>query len=356
MPVLFFSIASSMPKLDGMFFQKQQTSSNNSTKLPKPRQNFISDKNASICVVMLYTKEIESYSRLSHEVNQMYCRDHEYDLIVFRRRLSHKQDRAVQWDKVRAVSVIMNENQDKYKYVMWIDSDAVFQDHKKKIEDVIAMAPDTAELLFSSDVPNIHPRRLGIKPKSYRWINTGAFIVKNTPWAREFMTWWWDNPQEFRFEKLHEQAVVTRAANPVSMAPKHIYVPTFHHSVEKIHVFDAQVMNSVFGKPFNDTTWIMHLMQRSTPIRVRHFTRVKNKVEKGRTLLSDMRANMEVSSQSIITNETIEAGAVIIFSISVLVVLVIFVTFILRNRKSNKVVFRTNEKGEIISFHEYVPK
>ena len=80
-------------------------------------------------------------------------------------------------------------NKNECSWIMWIDSDAIFTDHNRKIEEIIARyAPPTQNswwgwstekhLLMPSDESGTVP-----------WIkiNNGVFLIKNSDWSHQFI-------------------------------------------------------------------------------------------------------------------------------------------------------------------------
>lgn len=116
-------------------------------------------------------------------INQLYCEKHGYEF--------HAQLPALPTPGVGYGSngeayhpsyqkpYILLENLHKVDYAIWIDIDAVFVNHEKKIEDVINLAPDR-DIIYFDDL-------LGAVP-----LNAGVFIAKNTSYAHFILWKWWE--------------------------------------------------------------------------------------------------------------------------------------------------------------------
>lgn len=221
---------------------------------------------SKIAIVTMYDDPIASYSRFSTAITQMYGARHRYETIVIRERLS---DRDPQWDKVYAVAKVLDQKQ--HDYVMWIDSDATFQDQSITLESIIdkEMTGGT-ELLICDDTPN-----KGMKPKDGDiYPNTGTFIFKNGDWARQFSDTWWKNPMNKERARYHEQDVLMELHNTGTNDLKN-----------KMKVLGCEVMNSKFSglpskkylKGGNRDSFVIHMMARNREDRRKVFEQMLNK-------------------------------------------------------------------------------
>jgi hypothetical protein len=93
------------------------------------------------------------------------------------------------WSKIALVRELLEE----YEEVLWVDADAIFLDISKDIAELVRPGKDLylVEHLYEQD-------------ESWRSANTGVFLVRSTPWARQFLdrVWaaeqyvdhpWWEN-------------------------------------------------------------------------------------------------------------------------------------------------------------------
>jgi hypothetical protein len=81
------------------------------------------------------------------------------------------------WNKIRLLVEALQTYAKQYKYVVWIDSDAIILDFGWKIETFIEPFPHV-DIFASADI------RQGL-------INTGVLIVRNTVWSLSFLEQWW---------------------------------------------------------------------------------------------------------------------------------------------------------------------
>ena len=128
-----------------------------------------------IGLFMFYDDNIKQYGDLAYTINKAYCKKHNIDIILTRER-QYSDGRHSAWDRL----VILHDNIEKYDYVMWIDADAHFYIDSPDIKNIINCAPN-CNFIFSNDIFDNN-------------INTGFFIVKNTPYSKQFIAKWaWDD-------------------------------------------------------------------------------------------------------------------------------------------------------------------
>jgi hypothetical protein len=130
----------------------------------------------NLAVATLHTAEIRDYSEVSCAIQRLYCARHGYDHAELRDLLD--RDAAPTWNKPAVLSRLLRSAKE-YDYVMWMDADAAFNNHDIALEEVLGLWPEH-DFLISLDPPNVFPREAC----------AGVFLVKNTPWARDFLDLW----------------------------------------------------------------------------------------------------------------------------------------------------------------------
>ena len=126
-----------------------------------------------VAVCMFYDDAIQNYADITATINKAYCDKHGLTFIV-----SHEKtytDRHAAYEKVPLVL----KHIESYDYVLWIDADAFFYLNMPSIVELIETYPDK-DFIFSQDIP----------PNYHTMINTGVFIVKNSPYSIEFLKTW----------------------------------------------------------------------------------------------------------------------------------------------------------------------
>ena len=145
-----------------------------------------------ICVVMWCDgKTAKKYGCTSYHINKIYCEKHGYDLKFSSKRRHNREDLA--WEKLPMVI----EHLDNYDYVIWIDADAHFYVDRGPIEDLIKEHKDV-QIIFSEDgtckgFPSELDPSEWLKSScevKHPTLNTGVFIVKNTPDVKKLLDVW----------------------------------------------------------------------------------------------------------------------------------------------------------------------
>ena len=141
----------------------------------------ISQKN-KICIVMWFDSAVaKKYGKLSYAINKAYCKKYGYDFKFSSKKRHNRKDLA--WEKLPMVIEHLNN----YDYVIWIDADAHFYIDRGPIEDLINQYHNK-EIIFSEDGTC---KGFPLETDSnYPAINTGVFIVKNTPNVKEILNFW----------------------------------------------------------------------------------------------------------------------------------------------------------------------
>lgn len=200
-----------------------------------------------VLVIMYSTPNIMEYAGLAEKINKAYCDRHGY---VFKHVIGDQDDTSMRpvWKKV----FLARDEIRNFDAVFWIDSDAIFNDHSKPLP----LGGDE-DFLVSSDFPN-----------GPSLVNTGAFLVKSTPFGRDFMDRWCrmmtkvgsSYNSKFPFEQGACEDLIRMLGNEVS----------------KVRVAPAEEINSIFGKVSRgqfDGLFIAHLMACPTEYRKMVFSK-----------------------------------------------------------------------------------
>lgn len=150
-----------------------------------------------IAVVSHYTTEKENkpFIELATQNHIDYAKKHNYD-YYFRNgtlrgtekfRLPNAEKRTFQlglyWQKIQAIWDLLKLEKDGkyvYDYVFWIDTDAVFTNMDQLLEQFIEDADKNNFLFIAEDV-------LSHSSVTHTCINSGVFMIKNSPEGREFI-------------------------------------------------------------------------------------------------------------------------------------------------------------------------
>jgi hypothetical protein len=140
-----------------------------------------------VAVCMFYDDAIKNYGDITAAINKAYCDKHGLTFIV-----SHETtytDRHAAYEKVP----LLLKHIESYDYVLWIDADAFFYLNMPSIVDLIETYPNK-EFIFSQDIP----------PNHHNMINTGVFIVKNSPYSIEVLKTWAYNEELYKTNPVPE--------------------------------------------------------------------------------------------------------------------------------------------------------
>jgi hypothetical protein len=140
-----------------------------------------------IAVVMLYDDGRKDYGDYTSAKAEAYCNALGYTLIRYRSLLNPSL--APSWNKLLAVQQELH----KYDWIFWMDADALILNHNTRLESFIEANTPEKEIIFSSEA-------LGLC--------AGVFLVRNTPWATEFIRTVLFLGEEPAIHNLYEQTTI----------------------------------------------------------------------------------------------------------------------------------------------------
>lgn len=122
------------------------------------------------------------YFHYTNYVNTRYCRRHGLPYCVQGKGM--ERDRHPVWFKVKAAL----DHLPNFDYLLFLDADAMFIDHERHVEILLAhLGPDNV-LLIGSD------RACADWGFDDSEANTGVFLLKNVPLAQRLLADWWNLP------------------------------------------------------------------------------------------------------------------------------------------------------------------
>jgi hypothetical protein len=162
-----------------------------------------------ICVVSLWTQEIESYAILTDKIRQMYCDRHGYEYLSFHKVIDDLRHPA--WSKLLFMQTVMAMQ--KCDWVFWQDADAFPMNHDIDLESFIKEYPEY-DVIIGND-PGVHllnerDAKLYSIPV-YESMNTGNMLWKNTEENMRIISSIYLNPEYKRYWKGHcwEQSAIS---------------------------------------------------------------------------------------------------------------------------------------------------
>lgn len=105
------------------------------------------------------------------KINQSYCKEHNIDYMFTN---VYDNEIPVYWMKVKIITDLINNTN--YKYIIWIDTDAVFTHHHKSILSLL----NNKSFYISKDPPEYNENALCV----------GTWIVKNNDIGSKIMNDW----------------------------------------------------------------------------------------------------------------------------------------------------------------------
>ena len=144
-----------------------------------------------ICLISLITENLEKEALQSNINKKKYCQKYGLDYKFYVGRMS---ERHPQWDKIQCLI----QNISNYDYVMWMDSDAVFNNFDISIIDIINENHNN-DAIFCHD-----PCYDG--QSKHLMVNTGVMIFKNTDWSSSVLNETWNSVEDYSVEKLEKHS------------------------------------------------------------------------------------------------------------------------------------------------------
>lgn len=205
------------------------------TSMNRKREGFESPHPGRVLIVMYSTPNIvDKYAGLAADINEMYAKRHGYNFKHVIGRDDDTEMRPV-WKKV----FLVRDELENYDAVVWIDSDAIFNDHSKPLP--LDLPED---FVISSDFPN-----------GPSLVNTGIFIVRKTDFGRNFMRKWTN--------MLTQVGSTYNSKFPFEQGACEDLIRSLGKDSHNVRVAPAEFINSIYGKvsrgQFKDL-YIIHLM------------------------------------------------------------------------------------------------
>lgn len=177
-----------------------------------------------LTVLQSYTANISKYADLSAYINSEYSKKKGYDCTTIVKEGPADPRRNPCWDKVYYIT--QQAKTEKYDWIFWIDSDAIITDNGKEIESIAMSAPSTCDIFICTSI------------YFTKNINTGAMLMRVTPWLLKFLDAWWNwSNDRWHQTMCHEQSALDE------MISKDVLGIV---SLEKIAMFGPTEFNSTY--------------------------------------------------------------------------------------------------------------
>jgi hypothetical protein len=141
------------------------------------------DKDLAIAVVSISTPERHACAQHSYPLLKEYTGVWGYTLKIHNAMLD--SSRSVRWSKIKAILDELKTGT--YDWVAWFDDDVLVTNLLMPLEQFIHEYGKQADFIISAE---------RVSPQADNEINTGVLLIKNTPWAKEFLQRVWDYGNE----------------------------------------------------------------------------------------------------------------------------------------------------------------
>ena len=155
-----------------------------------------------LLMLQSYTPNIAEYAALSARLNGDYCNKKGYQFKAIVAGGPASPQRHPCWDKVYYITeefkvpFTKGGKEPPDTWVFWIDSDAAIDDNSKFIE-AIGNSDEKADLFICTSIP------------LSKNVNTGAMLLRMTPWMHQFLKAWWAWPNTRWHQTMcHEQSAL----------------------------------------------------------------------------------------------------------------------------------------------------
>lgn len=230
-------------------------------KLNTNFENYEDDKKKGVILMYCTDNIINDWGKYSIEINKKYADKHGYDFVLLTKPYDKNVTHA--WQKIPAMLELLN----RYDFVMYIDTDAIFYKQDKKIEGLFKKYH--GDILVCSDEKNSNSKYL---------VNGGVIIAKNSKKAKDILNFLWSlryKYKEFAFEQWALSDIVKKEydqyidSSVISVAPE-----TEFNSIY------SELMDRINNKLTLPDTYILHFMATSDNFRRNIFSSIQIKIEK----------------------------------------------------------------------------
>lgn len=215
---------------------------------------------SDIAIVYVYTPNIYDYCQHSIKNILHYAKKYGYNFIVYDTLFN--TDVSPCWNKIAAII----KNLPDYKYVIWIDADALINNPHIQFESFIQKY-SSFDLLACTDI-NLEQE----------CINSGVLIVKNTPWTNQLFKKIWNsnihhghNDQNVIFYEIAKELYPDIPPN-VKFSPYCLIINHPHFKILPENDFNSNIQN------YKKNDFIIHLMGCSTKDRINIMRQINTKI------------------------------------------------------------------------------
>lgn len=165
-----------------------------------------------------------------------YCHFHKYNYVL--ETTMQDTSRSIPWNKIKVLQRVLEQTNS--EFLVWIDADAMITNNRIPIQDFI-QCMGTKQMLISRGC--------------FGGINSGVFIIRNTPWIKAYL------------QKVYDQTHLIRHCYWENEAISRLYrdekdIQAHTHLIEQPFSY---VMNA-FMYNFQPASWVVHFLGHRTHI------------------------------------------------------------------------------------------
>jgi hypothetical protein len=171
--------------------------SSNSDQLMKCLNSLEYNYKEEVAIVTYATEGIYSYAAYSLGINSAYAEHNLYQFKILTPSDSNYEPVDARWNKVAILEKAMESEGGWAKdvsFLVWVDADLAILDLGMRIE-LIGRSHPEAEIIMSEDLNG-----------ASTLANSGYILVRNTPWAKKFLSLWWSYGDRTR---MSDQSALT---------------------------------------------------------------------------------------------------------------------------------------------------
>lgn len=192
-----------------------------------------------IAIVSLATENMRAMTDISFKNHKYYAQKYDYNYLCYFDTMVDL--RFVTWNKVFVIKELLHS----FKYVMWIDADAIFTNMDITLESIIEKEPEK-HLWVCDDIGG--------------WrLNTGVMIWENHDWSKKVIEDW----------SLMEKIPHNQGAEQQQLIN---YLRNHDNNCVNWHVFNRHLFNT-HPKEHKKDDFVLHMMGLSGEERISTFTK-----------------------------------------------------------------------------------
>jgi hypothetical protein len=198
-----------------------------------------------IAIVALATPNMKAMTDISFKNHKHYALKHDYNYLCYYDSLV--DIRYVTWNKVFVIQDLLKS----FKYVMWIDADAIFTNMNVTLESIIERNANK-HLWVCDDIGG--------------WrLNTGVMIWENNAWSHKVLEEWASMEKIPHNQGAEQQQLIN-------------YLAKHDDACKHWHVYNRHLFNT-HPKEHKDGDFILHMMGLSGEERIKTFSEWNHKLK-----------------------------------------------------------------------------